>query len=299
MNRNRRYTRGWWCVGRLDDLCSVGLWFCLWVALPVLHGCTHSHSIAEEAVREAEIFLGEGQRDGLTSEELAGLQAWLNDNRTGWKQNWVTLPAPEVMIRSEQFVLSLNGRSLFLAQKDAAALVRNLGDNDLEFFRSLGSDEKAFLACEISKTSGVRFSTERYSDILSVSISGQSCAQSRLTITISSSDGEALYTYQAPFKRHTPTHADDPGLPQVAERLVNSLMDDDSFGRTSELPNWLPALEYYEAHYQELQLSEAEYEALRTQIWPTYEHLTYYEGWRIIAFDRDRNLAIVVSEGGL
>ncbi|MEL7311282.1 MAG: serine hydrolase domain-containing protein [Pseudomonadota bacterium] len=137
---------------RLSALRSIRLWFSLWVALPVLHGCTHSHTIADRTLREVEIVVGQGQRTTLTANERAGLQAWLNENRTGWDRYRVTLPAPEVMIRSEQFVLSLNVTSLFLTQSEPPSLVRELDKSDFEFFRSLGSDPKTLLACETSKT---------------------------------------------------------------------------------------------------------------------------------------------------
>lgn len=154
-------------------------------------------------------------------------------------------------------------------------------------------------ACDISETASVHFSSEESADVLAVSISGKPCYEATLVATIASENGERWYHYEARFKPHTAVHWEDPSLDKDAEQEANEFVADESFGLTSELPEWLPEAEYYDAHYQVIQISKSEYEELRQHNWVTYTHSIHYEGWRVIAFDRDEQRTIIVSEGTL
>ncbi|MEM7284234.1 MAG: hypothetical protein AAF438_21730, partial [Pseudomonadota bacterium] len=77
------------------------------------------------------------------------------------------------------------------------------------------------------------------------------------------------------------------------------LSDPASLGITSELPPWLPNPDYYDSHYQVVQIDKEEYEMLRTKNWISYTHSVHYEGWRVVAFDPDNQRSIIVSEGTL
>lgn len=153
--------------------------------------------------------------------------------------------------------------------------------------------------CEIVEDVDVHFSRLDQPDHLTITVSGSPCYEATLTISVTTPDGELLYQYQAPFKRHTAVQWDDPSLDKDAERLVDRLLGDESFGLTSDLPVWLSEDDYYEANYQVLQIDQDYYEALRESRWVTFSHPIHYEGWKVVAFDRNKNETIVVSEGGL
>lgn len=153
--------------------------------------------------------------------------------------------------------------------------------------------------CDVSAVTLIPFSSDDATDRLSVAISGSPCYEASLVVSITTNDGRSVYRYEAPFKPHVATQWDYPGLAEVAQSLVNRFLDDISFSRTRDLPEWLPKDDYYEANYQEVQVDRAYYEELREQDWPVYTHLIHYEGWKVIAYDRNKGRTVVVSEGGL
>ena len=153
--------------------------------------------------------------------------------------------------------------------------------------------------CDVSGDMKISFSSEDATDVLSITISESPCYEASLEVSIVSEDGDLLYHYEAPFKPHVATQWDDPGLATDAKRSVDRFMDDISFERTSDLPAWLPEDEYYEANYQVVQIDRAYYDKLRDNDWSVYTHKIHYEGWKVIAFDRQRERTVIVSEGGL
>ena len=154
-------------------------------------------------------------------------------------------------------------------------------------------------SCAITAESQVAFSSEDASDRLTITISGTPCWKARLDISITAEDGRRLYHYHKLFKRHVPVQWDDPGLAKAAERLARRLIEQDSFGRTNELPIWSPNDEYYEANYQVVVLDRNYYNDLREMDWITFTHLIHYEGWRVVAFDQKLQRAVPVSAGTL
>lgn len=153
--------------------------------------------------------------------------------------------------------------------------------------------------CSFSGSRNAPLTSEAGTDLLELTISGDPCYEAILVLSIATKEGNQLYRYEAPFKPHVDTHWEDPGLSEDAERLLRRFLDHTSFSKTSELPKWMPKDDYYETNYQELQVDRSYYEMLLTQDWYVYTHLVHYEGWRVIAFDRQDRKIVVVSEGGL
>ncbi len=164
-------------------------------------------------------------------------------------------------------------------------------------FHSACADE--YPACDIAETAQVQFSSDDSADVLSVIISGKPCYEATLVITIASENGAIWYRYEERFKQHVVTRWDNPLLDEDAQRLADRLTNQESFGLTSDLPIWLPKEEYYEQNYQTLEIEQARYEGLRNAKWVTYSHPIHYEGWKVIAFDQDKQDVVEVSGGGL
>ena len=118
-------------------------------------------------------------------------------------------------------------------------------------------------------------------------------------VSISSAGGSRLYEYEARFKPHVAVHWEDSSLDGDAERLADRFLETESFGLTSDLPQWLPEADYYEANYQIIQISKEDYEELLLKDWITYTHKVHYEGWRVVTFDPEGRRSIIVSEGKL
>jgi hypothetical protein len=154
--------------------------------------------------------------------------------------------------------------------------------------------------CEVTKESQISFSSKDAADRLSMAISGSPCYEASLDISITANDGRLLYHYEAPLAKHLVAPWDDPGLlAEEVEWFASRILSQESIGRTSDLPVWLPKDEYYEANYQVIQVDRDYYEELREYDWIVYTHHIYYEGWRVIAYDQQQARTVVVSEGGL
>ena len=154
--------------------------------------------------------------------------------------------------------------------------------------------------CEVTKESQVSFFGEDVADRLSVTISGSPCYEGSLDISITANDGRLVYHYEAPFSKHLIASWEDPSLlAERIERFTGRILGQESIGRTSDLPLWLPEADYYESNYQIIQISREDYEKLRRKEWITYTHSIHYEGWRVVAFDPENQRSIIVSEGTL
>ncbi len=174
---------------------------------------------------------------------------------------------------------------------------------DFGYFRTEGDSLIAasndYPDCDISREFQVSIEEKGSKDQLLITIQGSPCYEASLIVSITSEDGDRLYEYIARFKPHTPTNWEDPNLGEDAKYIAERFADPISFGLTSELPVWMPEADYYEEHYQTIQVSREEYERLRQKSWITYTHLIHYEGWRVLAFDPENQRSIVVSEGTL
>lgn len=153
--------------------------------------------------------------------------------------------------------------------------------------------------CNIARQSQVSFAGADSDDQLAITIQGSPCYDASLSVSIASATGTQLYEYEARFKPHVAVHWEDSSLDADAERLAGRFVDPESFGRTSDLPQWMPESDYYEANYQIIQISREDYEDLRHKDWITYTHSVHYEGWRVVAFDPENQRSIIVSEGTL
>jgi hypothetical protein len=153
--------------------------------------------------------------------------------------------------------------------------------------------------CDISRQSQVSFEKPGAKDQLRVTIQGSPCYEASLAVSITSANGTRLYEYEARFKPLVASDWEDSSLDEDAERLAKRFIEPESFGVASDLPQWLPEADYYEANYQIIQISKEQYEELRTKDWITYTHSVHYEGWRVVAFDPENQRSIIVSEGTL
>jgi hypothetical protein len=116
--------------------------------------------------------------------------------------------------------------------------------------------------CDISRQSQVSFAGPDSEDQLVITIQGSPCYEASLAVSIESATGTRLYEYEARFKPHVAVHWEDSSLNEDAERLADRFIEPESFSLTSDLPRWLPEADYYEAHYQIIQISREDYEAL-------------------------------------
>ena len=65
------------------------------------------------------------------------LAEWLEVNRCGWDEYYVTLPAPEIIVSSADFSLYIQNNSVFLGQSGETMLVKSLTESEVQGLRDL------------------------------------------------------------------------------------------------------------------------------------------------------------------
>jgi hypothetical protein len=107
-----------------------------------------------------------------------------------------------------------------------------------------------------------------------------------------------LYSYLAPFKRHTATNWEDPLLHKEAVGFVYELIAN-GVGSSRDLPPYLEPNAYAEENSGEIKISRRDYEELRAKPRPMFEHANHYEGWQYVVYDKAKEEAIIVVMGGV
>lgn len=100
-------------------------------------GCVNPHSINAEQVSWIEVkkVLSGGDSETATANSRHDQVAdWLGNNRCGWDEYCVTLPAPDIIIGGNGFALYLKDGSIFLGQRDKSMLVKRLSDDEYQQF---------------------------------------------------------------------------------------------------------------------------------------------------------------------
>lgn len=99
--------------------------------------------------------------------------------------------------------------------------------------------------CHMHKSRDVSFRNATSKDVLDVSIGTGPCYAATLTIIVRSVTGEVLYSYVAPFKRHTATHWEDRELDREAAQFVDDVIAG-GIQSSASLPPYLDPTPYYE-----------------------------------------------------
>ena len=159
--------------------------------------------------------------------------------------------------------------------------------------------EKTYPACHIENQARIAFQEVGAADTVRVTIDGVPCYKANLVIQIIGATGTALYTYSAPFKRHTAVDWEDPSLPQVASELARSIVQPESKRTSKDLPPWQPAKQYYDQTSESIRVPQARYESLRREDRPLFSHPTHYEAWKVLYYDSQRNVAATILTGGV
>lgn len=160
------------------------------------------------------------------------------------------------------------------------------------------SPAAAYPTCHLHKSRDVSFRDATSKDVLEVSIGTGPCYAASLTIVIRSHLGEVLYSYLAPFKRHTATNWEDPLLHKEAVGFVYELIAN-GVGSSRDLPPYLEPNAYAEENSGEIKISRRDYEELRAKPRPMFEHANHYEGWQYVVYDKAKEEAIIVVMGGV
>ena len=159
--------------------------------------------------------------------------------------------------------------------------------------------ENVYPECPLRRSAEVSFRAPGSHDVLEISIGAGSCYKATLTLVIREGrGGEILYSYVQRFKQHTVVGWDKPDLNEVAAEVVDRMISE-PMRSTSSLPPYAEPEAYYEEYYNHIEVSRDEYERLRNEDRPMFQHLTYYEGWQYAIRDEATKSSKVIITGGL
>ena len=142
----------------------------------------------------------------------------------------------------------------------------------------------------------IPFTSDAPSDILRVKISGQKCSKATLRISIFNRKGVELYKFETPFMDFLEGISEDSDFNEVAIYTAHEILNRGMDERTSSLPEWKSEDEVCDVNTPATDI--ATYNKFRKQNLPTFSHPTHYEGWRSIVYDKEKNMAVVLIEGG-
>ena len=158
------------------------------------------------------------------------------------------------------------------------------------------ADEPSLAECHVHQSKEVSFRERGSRDLLEMSIGTGPRYAATLAIVLRTDLGEVLYSYVERWKPHTAVNWQDPNLPDVAQQLVeDSLVD--SVGNTASLPAYADI--GTEMFNPSVEITESDYEALRSEGRPMLVHLTGYEMWQYVVYDPSVKAAKVIIEDGL
>ena len=147
--------------------------------------------------------------------------------------------------------------------------------------------------CNVERQKAISFSQDTPTDKVIATIRGKTCDTAMTRIRILDATGRLLYRYSEPLKNafmRKITKAD-------ADRAMEVILGEDQFRSTSDLPEWQPEEQYYEANSQNVSVSEEYHKDIRNRKWRTFSHQVGYEGYRVIVYDREQQKTIEVSRG--
>ena len=153
--------------------------------------------------------------------------------------------------------------------------------------------------CPLRSSAEVSFRAPGSHDMLEISIGTGLCYKATVTLVIRDDQGgKILYLYAVPFGQLTAVPWDDAEMNEVAEEVVDSMISD-LMQSTSSLPPYAEPSACYEEYYNHIEVSREEYERLRTENRPMFQHPTYYEGWQYAIWDEATKSPKVIITGGL
>lgn len=159
--------------------------------------------------------------------------------------------------------------------------------------------ENVYPECPLRRSKPVNFRTTFSEDMMEISIGTGSCYKATLTLVIRDDQGgKILYVYAVPLGQLTAVPWDDAEMNEVAEEVVDRIIGD-PMRSTSSLPPYAEPEAYYEEYYDHIEVGREEYERLRTENRPMFQHLTYYEGWQYAIWDEATKSSKVIITGGL
>lgn len=153
--------------------------------------------------------------------------------------------------------------------------------------------------CEIKRQRDISFSSEKFSDLMTVTIAGKRCSKADLRITVRRNDGKRLYRFKGELLDLFPYLSAEPNLGDVVAVYAEKILNHAILRHTSDLPDFAPAQQYYEENNETIEVSRDYYDALRRQRLPILWHITGEASWINVVYDRKRKKVVTILSGGV
>lgn len=145
----------------------------------------------------------------------------------------------------------------------------------------------------------IPFSSEAPSDLLKINISGKTCRQAKLKITVFNQNGTEIYKFESPFEQYIVGDRDESQINEDAVNYADSILKSAIWGKSASLPEWKSKDEFYDKNSTSVVVDQETYKKYREQNIPVFWHPTYYEGWRHIVYDKEKKVSVILLDGGL
>lgn len=138
---------------------------------------------------------------------------------------------------------------------------------------------ESYPSCEIKETGKLALFSDQPSETIEVLIKGAPCHKANLQLMIKSSDNKTLYSYQAPFTRHTDVPWNVSDLDLIAATVASDMISEDKVQSCDSLI--LP--EKYVENPKYL-ISELEYSEFKKKKCKFLTHQVHSETWKEVVF---------------
>ena len=152
--------------------------------------------------------------------------------------------------------------------------------------------------CDILKSKSVSFRSHNSNDILEISVSGNSCLEAALRITLKTEQGSLIYNYESDYKRHFVLYGDEEEFGHRALRHVEKMVMH-AIRPSSKLPDSSYVCFSGEGNCNYVEhstLSLGQYKQIKSLNVPVLFHSTNHECGFAYIFDAGSKNAVKILE---
>lgn len=179
-----------------------------------------------------------------------------------------------------------------LNQRDEKIQSLNTKIEDLNILISeLQSNLAKSFPINLQNRSPLYFSSNEFCDTLLVSIAGNNWNEALYTIEIKQRTGETRYFFQQKFR--SMVSGFDYSSKEFLVNVSHNYLKPDSQKYAKSLP-----MPFIESESEKLEIDDDEYNDIIHQNVPIFRHQTYFEGWKVLYYNREQDKARVILSGG-
>lgn len=154
-------------------------------------------------------------------------------------------------------------------------------------------------SCEVERTAPVAFTGEAKTDHLTVSIAGDPCSASQVTLRITDNADREVYLYEGLLLEHLPFVIYEPDLQPLVTYFAEKVIRDGFIRGTRDLPPWSSVEDYYESTNDIIIVPEQDYNRMRAVNQPIFWHAAGNATWVHVVYDSASHYGKIIMRGGV